>query len=55
MQHRRFHIAEGMEPSATAMFRRYLKRASTPDRPGDAHPGSDGAKGNPKGIDDLPT
>ena len=49
-----FHIAEGMEPSASAMFRRYLK-------PGQHQliglatrtQGLMVAKGNPKGIHDL--
>ena len=49
-----FHIAEGMEPSATAMFRRYLKpRQHTLIGLATRTQGLMVAKGNPKGIHDL--
>jgi len=49
-----FHIAEGMEPSATAMFRRYLKpRQHKLIGLATRTQGLMVAKGNPKGIRDL--
>jgi molybdate transport repressor ModE-like protein len=49
-----FHIAEGMEPSAAAMFRRYLKpRQHTLIGLATRTQGLMVAKGNPKGIHDL--
>jgi putative molybdopterin biosynthesis protein len=49
-----FHIAEGMEPSASAMFRRYLKaRQHTLIGLATRTQGLMVAKGNPKGIRDL--
>jgi len=49
-----FHIAEGMEPSATALFRRYLKpRQHRLIGLATRTQGLMLAKGNPKGIHDL--
>lgn len=49
-----FHVAEGMEPSATAMFRRYLKpRQHTLIGLATRTQGLMVAKGNPTGIRDL--
>jgi molybdate transport repressor ModE-like protein len=49
-----FHIAEGMEPAATAMFRRYLKpRQHRLIGLATRTQGLMMAKGNPKGINDL--
>lgn len=49
-----FHIAEGMEPSASAMFRRYLKpRQHRLIGLATRTQGLMVAKGNPKGIHDL--
>lgn len=49
-----FHMAEGMEPSATAMFRRYLKpRQHLLIGLATRTQGLMLAKGNPKGIHDL--
>ena len=49
-----FHIAEGMEPAATALFRRHLKpRQHTLTGLATRTQGLMLAKGNPKGIHDL--
>jgi len=49
-----FHIAEGMEPAATALFRRYLKpRQHRLIGLATRTQGMMVAKGNPKGIHDL--